>query len=146
MSDTLPRVEILSIIVCDDVRLEHNGKTILVGVYSDVSVANFPVQLTLTFWTEFKVSVSGDIPVKFRIVGEIDDQLFLSGGMTVIAAVQDSISSFAITAPLPLQVPTKLRYQLKQHNEEWVTVRSVSVAKGVPTSTSIARGVQFLGH
>lgn len=44
---------IVSLIVCDDVRKEINGKDLLIGVYSgDVVVASYPAVIQAALWIE----------------------------------------------------------------------------------------------
>jgi hypothetical protein len=128
MSDAKPRLEVKAVIVCDDVRVEANGKEILIGVYHDVFVDRFPVQLQLTLWTEFQARETVKVPVKFRVIGEHDEQ-FLSGGM-IVGADKPGMASFAVGFALALQIPTILRYQINQYDEpEWITAREISVTK-----------------
>jgi hypothetical protein len=42
-------LKIISVLICDDVRREENGKEILIGVYSgDIIVTRFPAAMALT--------------------------------------------------------------------------------------------------
>ena len=46
MSDPEQGIHFDSLVVCDDVRFENNGKLLLIGVYSDVvQVVKLPLQM-----------------------------------------------------------------------------------------------------
>src|SRR6266487_6946441 len=46
--------DIQSVVICDDVRREQNGKDLLIGVYSgDILVQAFPFTLPLSMWMEY---------------------------------------------------------------------------------------------
>ena len=46
-----PRVRLVAAVVCDEVRLEANGKTFLIGVYSGgISVPDLPATIKVSAW------------------------------------------------------------------------------------------------
>jgi hypothetical protein len=60
--------DVHSVIICDDVRREQNGKDILIGVYSgDILVQNFPFILPLSMWMEYAPPKSGPNDIFIRI-------------------------------------------------------------------------------
>lgn len=134
-------VEFLIALPCDDVRREDNGKDIIIGVYGDtIVVANFPAPLVLTFWVQFRATELTEAhPFSFRLIGDGDLKFAeMSGGMKT---VRIGIGSFAVgPIPLQFQVPTKLKFQAKQANGDWQTLREVEVVKGQITAVLPVRG------
>jgi hypothetical protein len=62
------RADVSSVIICDDVRKEINGKDFLIGVYSGtVNVPAYPSLLSAAFWIEIEPHGIGTIPCRFRI-------------------------------------------------------------------------------
>ena len=50
-------IKIHSAIIADQIRREHNGKSIIIGVYSgDIILPKFPVELRLAFWIDVELS------------------------------------------------------------------------------------------
>lgn len=85
----MPSPQVVSALVCEDVRIERNGKHLLIGVYpSDIVMGQVPGFLGLMFWIqlgylekreqafEFKASLAGDdlLSGKFTLTpqGEVD--------------------------------------------------------------------------
>lgn len=60
--------DVSSVIICDDVRKELNGKDILIGVYSGtINVPAYPTVFHAAFWIEIEPQGVGTIPCHFRI-------------------------------------------------------------------------------
>lgn len=61
-------VEILSVIICDDVRKEVSQKDILIGVYGgEINVGSYPAPLKLSFWIETMNKAVGKSDLTFKI-------------------------------------------------------------------------------
>lgn len=73
-----PKVKILSAIVCDDVRVENNGKEILVGVYSGAITVHMIPSLPLSLRCWINLSIDGPCLVKlyFRATDSDDKEIF----------------------------------------------------------------------
>ena len=58
-----PRVRLVAAVVCDEVRLEANGKTFLIGVYSGgISVPDLPATIKVSAWLLAEAPEVGEIP------------------------------------------------------------------------------------
>lgn len=57
-------------LICDDVRVENNGKLIIIGLYVDaVVVSGFPANLLLTFVQIYQVEELGQFLVNLQLSG-----------------------------------------------------------------------------
>ncbi len=60
--------DIHSVVICDDVRREQNGKDLLIGVYSgDILVPAFPFVLPLSMWMEYAPPKPGPNDIFIRL-------------------------------------------------------------------------------
>jgi hypothetical protein len=74
-------VEIVSIVVCDDVRREENGKEILIGVYgSDIILDRFPGLVAPVFWVQMIPNDAEKLSIGFRLINEADAVFFTMTG------------------------------------------------------------------
>jgi hypothetical protein len=70
------KIDVRSVIACDDVRVETTGKSIFIGIYdADIAVAAFPIQLNLCFVIIANVKRAENIRLQTRIVGPSGDPL-----------------------------------------------------------------------
>jgi hypothetical protein len=73
MSDV--RLQIESVLVCDDVRTEDNGKAILVGLYTGfIGLGHFPAKMKLRYWLVGKVQGFGNFRLDLRIAFKPEDE------------------------------------------------------------------------
>ena len=63
----MPRVRFEAGIVCDDIRIENNGKLIAIGIYGvDIRLPEIPSGTTLSFLVVGTAIEDGDIKIEFR--------------------------------------------------------------------------------
>ena len=56
------------VLICDDIRLEVNGKQILIGTYNEIMVVpNFPANVTLSFRVAVRMHRIGFDSCRFRV-------------------------------------------------------------------------------
>lgn len=61
-------VEIVTVLICDDVRKEVTNKDILIGVYTaDIVIPVFPAWINLAVWMEAIPKQTGDHKMVFRL-------------------------------------------------------------------------------
>ena len=61
-------------LICDDVRIENNGKLIIIGLYVDVIVVSgFPASVVLTFLQFYQVEELSRFVVNLRLSGPRGD-------------------------------------------------------------------------
>jgi hypothetical protein len=126
------QLEIKSVVVCDDVRREENGKDILIGVYSSgILVPQLPATLSLSFWIQFRARDAGEIAADFRLMGGEDVKFAEVHGRLQMA--KPGIGSLALgPIPVALQVLRPLTLQFKQGDRDWTTIEEIPVEKGAP--------------
>lgn len=82
MSTVPSKVKVDCAIVCDEVRREHNGKLIFIGVYgNDIFVPSYPATLRLAIVLAGHSTVAAKIPMKLRIMRDSDNYLEAEGRM-----------------------------------------------------------------
>ena len=60
--------KVTSVVLCDDIRKEMNGKDILIGVYSGIiQVSSYPMVLNGAVWVEIEPECVGEMAVKLKI-------------------------------------------------------------------------------
>jgi hypothetical protein len=127
----VPHIAVKTVVVCDEVRREDNGKDILIGVYSaGALVAQFPAPLQFTFWIQFKGTGMGEVTIQFRLMGGEDVKF--AEGKVQMTLLREGLGAIAIgPLPLILQVPTPLALQMKQATDvDWHTIEEIPVSKG----------------
>lgn len=121
--------DVSSVVLCDDVRQEANGKHILIGVYIDsVLVVDFPTNISLTIWVVFKPNEIGEFPGEIRVIKD-DDSVLLRGESKIIIRTLDPSTAIFQYMPLVFQQGGKYLFQWKFDDDEWETVKEFTVQK-----------------
>lgn len=138
MAENKPRLSVNHCIVCDDVRREVTHKLILIGVYTgQIQVQEFPVGLNLACWLDVTAAGTGKIPIKFRFLRQPDGQEFpLAEGDVEIVNEQDFTNFTVSPAMARLEEPGTLQLQMQQYDEDWETVRDITVTQVSQTQTA----------
>lgn len=59
---------ITTVVLCEDIRREVNGKDILIGVYGgNIEVAHFPATISIAYWMNMVPAAIGDLSISFRV-------------------------------------------------------------------------------
>lgn len=125
----MPRARVDAALVCDDVRVERSGKSIIIGVYAhDIQVVDFPAQLTLTYWVRFDAPEKGDYKGQMRIKST-DGAIFARGefGFSVKETGIGAIGFERI--PVHLHAEGPLQFEWQFDSGEWEPVLSIPVKK-----------------
>ena len=123
----MPRIDVQSAIICDDVRKEANGKDILIGVYSGIIVTSFPCDLILSIWIQHNTIGAGEVPLAVKLVGPHDVEYF-QVSMSGRFDGKIDVSSFHFNGIIaPVQMEGQLKLLLKQYDEEWKLIKKLSV-------------------
>jgi hypothetical protein len=127
--------EILNAIVCDDARREDNGKAILIGVYTgSILASKFPTQMQLAVWIEHQVTRIGTYQFSLRVLLDDEIEVFEVTADAVLNELAPGVLAFS-GFPLQLQRPGTLKVQLRIAQEDWVTLRTLSIMKGQSLTT-----------
>ncbi len=136
---TLP-FTINSVVICDDLRREWNGKDILIGVYGGgMKVQVLPMMVLISLWLETNPLTIGEYTASLKVVGQGNSILFEQVlGKLSIATLEPSNAAFA-GIPLNLQAEGKIEFQLSIDGGEWQVIKSLYISKGdiaaVPTKS-----------
>jgi hypothetical protein len=68
MTITLSRKNISKVLICDDIRVENNGKYILIGVYTDdILVSSLPATLSFMTYLQIRPDDVGEANIRARV-------------------------------------------------------------------------------
>jgi len=126
--DTLV-IDPIYVIICDDIRVENNGKDIFIGVYSgDIVLSNMPTALNLAFWIDLKTEGVGERAVEFRIVLDPGEVQIAKVGATLVSPPDDNRGSFAFGGVnIQFQRPGAISIQFHHKGEPWREVARKNV-------------------
>lgn len=130
-------IKVLSVVLCDDIRQEANGKHILIGVYSGVlGIRSLPVTLRLSWWIQL-LADPGKYEIDIRIIGPNDAQLM--SGKIMLESIAAKPSAF-IVPKTAMQIQAEGIVRLEWNaNGEWETVGQVEVVIGNPQTAAAAK-------
>jgi hypothetical protein len=121
-------VEFETVVACDFIRQENNGKHILVGVYGvNIGVARFPVNMRLSWWIVVRPNRIGAHKAEFRILGPRDAQL-IAGQMDMNIKETNKNAILRLdNLPLQLQAEGELQFQIKFAEADWLTIKRMDI-------------------
>jgi hypothetical protein len=133
---TLP-IDIRTVIVCDDIRREWNGKAMVIGIYTgDIILATFPTNLSLSFWMQGKPLASGEHQMEFRVRVNEESPFEMKGALNIVAPESDAIIAF-VGVPTVIPAPGALLLAVKD-GDRWVDLCTKKIIKGtIAASTSL---------
>jgi hypothetical protein len=129
-----PHIKPLHVVFCDDIRREDNGKEILIGVYSgNVVIPQLPSPVVLATWMAFEraeVAAEGKIPIEFRMLDVSGNRPMGYGTMDLNLVPNESARTGALGfrgLSMMLTHPGSYAFQLKQYDEPWETIGTLTV-------------------
>lgn len=133
------KLNVRAAVLCDDVRVENNGKAILIGVYSgDVAVPATPFLLPFYVWTNFSPEGLGEIAVNFRISFQGKPVVSGRGGITV-ERTEDVIlllPQFLVKG----EEGGELLVEMQQEDGAWSTIIRKQIVKRTDLFSPISTG------
>ena len=133
MTSAAQKIDVRYVIVCDDIRKEDNGKSILIGVYTEAILVNqSPAKLGLSFRIEVMPPSAGNFVVEFRLIGHPKDVQIFTTKVNLVFP-RSELRGVGLTGiPITLQVPSRLSLQWKQDGYEWETIKEIGVKQQSP--------------
>ena len=126
----------LHIIFCDDIRREDNGKDILIGVYSgNFVISQLPNPVTISVWVVFERPefIGIKIPMEFRLLDASANRAMGYGTLELDLKQPAKTGVLALRGlSMMLSHPGDYLFQLKQYDEPWETVGTLTVEVGSP--------------
>ena len=123
---------IVSVIICDDIRTEQNGKHILIGVYGgDIVVSELPVTLPLAFWIEFLPKRAGEFRFDLRMEVPGSAPSLELNGIGATTTNLDPGSMVLAPRPYVIQAEGRLQLQLRSSSVgRWKTFKAKQIMRG----------------
>jgi hypothetical protein len=121
-------------LLCDDVRMENNGKQIFIGVYSDDIVLNtFPVDLLLNAVVKFKAN---EVKSHDVVVSAFADKERIMEGKARFTLEKVGSAFAALPIPIMIRKPCTLTIKLKIGPERANTLLKMQVREASPAPTA----------
>jgi hypothetical protein len=119
-------------------RVEDNGKQILIGVYTGgIAFRKFPAQTAITVWCDVEQPDVGHIPVRLRAVYGDEQRELFSATLEMSVAAPSQSANFVFKFPLSVSVPGKLRIFMGQHDDQWEEIKAIDVIqRALPSSAA----------
>lgn len=135
MSKTPPKLSVETVVVCDEVRHEDSGKTMLIGAYNhNIMFEEFPVsRFTFQIWIQLKTEGKGKVPVSIRF--KRDKKQIARGKMEIqINTKKNSLTACTIPSPvLDFKKPCQLEISLQFPGKPWKTIKVLDIEKQKPS-------------
>lgn len=121
-------MEILTGILCDQIRQEDNGKYILIGVYSGgVMVSAFPATFALAMMLQMRLLAGSNQPFKVRISIGGDVQGFIEGTVEQVGELSPANWIPINLPPLTFRNPGDLTAEVELPDGTWKQCFSIPV-------------------
>src|SRR3954447_9757188 len=126
-------LKIANAIICDHVRIEDNGKHILIGVYvGNIAFLGFPGAIAPTFWLQFTTdSKNEELELEFKLEGPPDVK---DSGMTISTRSGEERAALVVlnVGPLLYQSPGQLAFHVRQKGGKWMQALRKDVTASTP--------------
>lgn len=116
------------VVVCDDVRLERNGKFILIGVYTDntIGIIGFPTQVRFSCYVETLTAKSGTHTGEFRILDHRAEAQ-ASGALRIVAFPNVVFPVHFLNLSFPTGETGSFKLQWRFGDSGWEDVTTIRV-------------------
>jgi hypothetical protein len=138
-------LKVINSLVCDDIRVENNGKLILIGVYGGNLYAPQPVEqnrgLTLNLWME--IETEPDRPLNMESRAIIEDLAQAPSNVVFsfefeLAATPELAHQVSFQFPVRLDFTHTLRLELKAGAGDWQFLRRIKInSSSTPPSVAL---------
>ncbi|MBL6936039.1 MAG: hypothetical protein ISR48_11570 [Alphaproteobacteria bacterium] len=136
MGKTPLKISVETVVVCDDVRHEASGKTILVGVYNyNMVLEKFPAEVFFKIWVQLKVEGKGKrkAPIGIRFIRD-KKELALGEIPFHVDDTKKGVGALIIPSPtLVFEKPDELKIDLQLPGKRWQTIKMIEIQKPEPS-------------
>jgi hypothetical protein len=127
MPSERPRLHPIAAVLCDDIRREDNGKSILIGTYSEgVGASQFPIELSLAMYLIFTVSGVGNAAVQFEFRSAKNELLgSVTTGLEIMGTTPPHLlHSFGLPGvPMRFTEAGMVSIAYRQEEDDWKTLQ-----------------------
>jgi hypothetical protein len=131
-------MRIITAIMCDDIRVEHNGKYILIGVYplNYIAIRDLEIPIRAFCYVEVDTTLSGTHHGKCRIIDEHGTTLYTD---IISLKLRNGPNSFYFSE-MNFRAPAAgdLRLQWQFEDSNWSDVTIIKLSTAVPPTTPVA--------
>lgn len=121
-------------IICDDVRIENNGKQIFIGVYSDdIVFSSFPIEKLLNAVVRFKANEAKSHEIVISAFAD-KERIMEGRAKFTIEKVGSAFATFPI--PVMFEKPCTLTIKLKIGSERANILLKMQVREASPVPTA----------
>jgi hypothetical protein len=121
-------VKFVHCVVCDDVRNEANGKTIVIGAYTaGLTLGRIPDDIFCCLWVSVIWSGEGELPVEFRVLNP--SNRLAGGSKATYRSIYRGYESTITLRNLRVHVDSEGTYdiQARSFNQEWESLRRLPI-------------------
>lgn len=123
-------MKIKNVVVCDQVRVEKNGKHILIGVYPrDIKFGRFPAKIGLSIWLQMVAEGGKNLPVQVRVIDSNQKALYHADGEIQTELHESGLAT--VTIPMvffEVQEPITILFQIREPKKRWQTLKQMPVS------------------
>lgn len=120
-------LQVISAIICDDVRREINGKDILIGVFgSGMKIGAIPSLVSLSFWLEL-YATAGSHELTLRMIDPNGATVFQTPTNKVETKIDGFNHSAIVGAPIQISLTGDFKLQINTQSGEWQTIRTLNI-------------------
>jgi len=120
--------KIANAIICDDIRVERNGKQLIIGVYSsDIVVPEAPALIPIMLWLQ--IDDVGSDTEEYDFIGTISGTEFVKGKFSVSTISSPGRATISLGQfPLNIEREGKLKFDIKPaKNGRWKNAISIDL-------------------
>jgi hypothetical protein len=135
----MPVVSVQKSVICDDVRIEYNGKYILIGVYAgnNIGIPIVPANVQFSCYIEIVTELSRILDGEFRVVDE-NMEVKVSGRLKIHLFPDAPVPIHFLHLAFAIKKDGKFTLQWNLDNSQWEEVTSVRVEVRPPPSNLAA--------
>jgi len=122
-----PRLHIDSVVICDDVRKEFNGKDMLIGVQGTPLIfPAFPANIKLGFWVQFSALKLGSFTLEARLKTSREAVLAHAQFNINVDFLRQS-ALWMLCDGIQVQTAESMVLELKESDRQWETIKVIPI-------------------
>lgn len=121
-------MRIVTVVICDDVRIERSGKYILIGVYpfNNIGVPKLPSDVGFSCYVEITTERRGELRGTCRIINE-DNMLLHSEPIAFVVPINGKAYLHFFSMSFNAKAPGAYRFQWELGTGSWEDITVIEV-------------------